>query len=482
MFFRLSPNLIQPSYNFVHELNTEVMKYQEYFKQSDFAEVWKILRDTYQELEETRPLYQAVYQAVCEMEEDSSHSNKKIYALLGSNGNVYIKGAPDPQEWLVSREVEIECRYKDMKEREIDEMVAHLLYWSTLYGIKTQKMQEEGFSKWLEYISRGPFYTLPNNDFNRVAKSIMVKYIFLDFDGVLNTKQYQAQLAIEGKTSKDEYGPLFCPKAVARLSEVIEATNAEIFVISSWGDVLGEDKIIEMWEKRGLPGKVHAVFVPDEKCDSKANWIKRCIDGQIFLPYIILEDEPIFMPEQEEGFIKVNPVTGISKEDAEISIDILNRFDNLPTSAFKDIAYEKESDRVGRINTESCDRKKLRYWRSTIIGDEAYDWSWNFTILRKKLEYNIGYYRFTQRYVGWEKDVERMELACRLMNIATGDDYTYETDIYVNTRNSSRFGIEPSEFEDGKEFKDLHKSDLRKEKAYRLVWTILRQDMKRWWD
>ena len=73
---------------------------------------------------------------------------------------MYIKGAPDPQEWLVSREVEIECRYKDMKERDIDEMVGHLLYWSTLYGIKTHKMQEEGFSKWLEYISRGPFYTL----------------------------------------------------------------------------------------------------------------------------------------------------------------------------------------------------------------------------------------------------------------------------------------------------------------------------------
>lgn len=41
------------------------MKYQEYFKQSDFAEVWKTLHDTYQELEETRPLYQAVYQDVC---------------------------------------------------------------------------------------------------------------------------------------------------------------------------------------------------------------------------------------------------------------------------------------------------------------------------------------------------------------------------------------------------------------------------------
>lgn len=302
---------------------------------------------------------------------------------------MHIKGAPDPQEWLVGREVKIEFCYKDMKEKDVNEMAGHLLYWSTLYGIKTQKMQKEGFSKWLEYTSRGPFYTLPNNDIDRIAESIMVKHIFLDFDGVLNTEQYQAQLAIEGKPTKDEYGPLFDPKAVARLSEIIKATNAEIFVISSWGDVIGEDKIIEMWEKRGLPGKIQSVFVPDEKCDTKANWIKRCIDGQIFLLYIILEDEPIFMPEQE-GFIKVNPVTGISKEDAEISIDILNRFDNLPPSAFKDIAYEKESDRVGRINTESCDRKKLKYWKRTIIEDEAYDWSWNFTILRKKLEYNIG--------------------------------------------------------------------------------------------
>ena len=458
------------------------MKYQEYFKQSDFAEVWKTLQDTYQEPEETRPLYQTVYQAVREIEEDSSHSNKKICVRLGSNGSVHVKGAPDPQEWLVGREVQIEFRYKDMKEKGVDEMAGHLLYWSTLYGIKTQKMQEEGFSKWLEYGMRGPFYTLPDGDLDKIGQGVMVKYIFLDFDGVLNSEQYQAQLAIEGKPTKDEFGPLFDPKAIARLSEIVEASKAEIYVISSWGDILGKDKIIEMWEKRGLPGEVHAVFVPDEKCETKTKWIKRCINGKMFLPYIILEDEPIFFPEHEEGFIKVNPVIGISKEDAEISIDILNRFDNLPPSAFKDIAYEKESDRIGRINAESCDRKKLSYWKSTIIEDEAYDWSWNFTILRKKLEYNIGYYRFTQRYIGWEKDVNRMELVCRLMNIALGGDSIYGTDMYVNTRNCSRFGMKFSDFEDDEEFLDVNKSDLREEKAYQLVWTVLRQNMKRWWD
>lgn len=458
------------------------MTYLEYFKQADFAEVWKTLRDIYQEPEETHPLYEAVFQAVRRMEEDSSHSDKKIYIHLSRSGNVDVEGAPDPQEWLVGREVKIDFNYKGIKEKGVSEMVGHLMYWSTLYGIKTQKMQEEGFSKWLNYGMRGPFYTLPDNDLNNIGKGVMVKHIFLDFDGVLNTDQYQAQLAIDGKPPKDEYGPVFDPKAVAQLAEIVKSTKAEIYVISSWGEVLGEEKIIEMWEKRGLPGKIRAVFIPDKECDSKAKWIEECVDKQIFLPYVILDDEYQFLPEQEKNLIIVNPVTGISKEDTEISIDTLNGLDNLPPSAFKNVAYEEERERIGRINAESCDRKKLLYWKGNILGDEAYDWSWNFTILRKKLEYNIGYYRFTQRYVGWEKDVERMELACRLMKIASGGDSIYGTYIYVNTRNCSKFGMKSSEFENDVEFGNVHKSDLRKEKAYQLVWTVLQQNMKRWWD
>ena len=50
--------------------------------------------------------------------------------------------------------------------------------------------------------------------------------IFLDFDGVLNTEQYQARLAIEGKPKKDAWGPLFDPRAVANLQKIVEATDA----------------------------------------------------------------------------------------------------------------------------------------------------------------------------------------------------------------------------------------------------------------
>ena len=56
--------------------------------------------------------------------------------------------------------------------------------------------------------------------------------IFLDFDGVLNTKRYQARLVVNGKPTKDAWGPLFDPRAVDNRRKIIESTGAEI-VISS---------------------------------------------------------------------------------------------------------------------------------------------------------------------------------------------------------------------------------------------------------
>ncbi len=458
------------------------MTYQEYFCQAEFYEVWKTLHDVYGESDDSRALYQAVFEAVKDMEPDAIHSREKIEVRLCQYGEVIVKGAPDPQEWLAGREIEIESDNDDLTEKDASEMVGHLLYWSTLYGIKTMKSQSESFSKWLDYGMRGPLYTLPDNDIDKIGESIMVKYIFLDIDGVLNTEQNLARLAIEGKPSADEYGLLFDPTAVARLAEIADATKAEIIVISSWGEALGRDKIIEMWKKRGLPGKAPKVFVPDENCTSKAQLINRFIDRSVFLPYVILDDESVFTAEQEEFHIKINPVTGISKQDVTRSIEILNRLDNLPSSIFNNLAYEEETRRTSKINSESCDRKKLRYWKSTILDDEAYDWSWNFTILRKKLEYNIGYFRFTQRYDGWEKDVDRMVLACHLMEIAQGEDSIPWNSVYVNTNNCQRYNIEHSEFESLSDFVWLNKSKLRSEKAYQLVWTVLRRNMKKWWD
>ena len=49
----------------------------------------------------------------------------------------------------------------------------------------------------------------------------MNKLILIDFDGVLNTENYQARLQAIGKPGWDDYGMLFDPSAVANLKHTL---------------------------------------------------------------------------------------------------------------------------------------------------------------------------------------------------------------------------------------------------------------------
>ena len=90
----------------------------------------------------------------------------------------------------------------------------------------------------------------------------MRKILFLDFDGVMVTDRYQDQLVASDNPIRDDYGAIFDPACVEYLQEIIDATDAEIVVTSTWKMNLGLDGIQQMWEARNLPGKVTGV-TPD---------------------------------------------------------------------------------------------------------------------------------------------------------------------------------------------------------------------------
>ena len=77
--------------------------------------------------------------------------------------------------------------------------------------------------------------------------------VFLDFDGVLNTEQYQARLTMDGKPTKDAWGPLFDPLAVENLRHTLDDIDAQIVISSSWRYAHSLGSLRMMWEVRGLP-------------------------------------------------------------------------------------------------------------------------------------------------------------------------------------------------------------------------------------
>ena len=152
-------------------------------------------------------------------------------------------------------------------------------------------------------------------------------------------------------------------------------------------------------------------------------------------------------------------------------------------SDFEQWLDDRESDKPFEIKFEdravidSRNRKRELFWKSTIYNDYTYSWSANLWILRKKLEYNIGYWRFVQRHVGWEKEVKQMQTCRNLLEIAARD-YTDLTKIPVNDKNASRYSVK---IQDG-EYRISSLMNLRRKKAYRLVWKYIDHYMKNWWD
>ena len=165
----------------------------------------------------------------------------------------------------------------------------------------------------------------------------MNKYLFLDFDGVLNTEFYQDLLISKGEPWRDEHGSLFDPQAVEQLKRILKATLADIVIESSW-KYLGLEAMQDMWSDRHLPGRVIDITpsivsaswsLDDNSLDARqSKGIE--IDFWLFenaardARYVIIDDEYVILDSQLPHFIPTNPFDGITDLLADRTIAILN--------------------------------------------------------------------------------------------------------------------------------------------------------------
>ena len=165
----------------------------------------------------------------------------------------------------------------------------------------------------------------------------MRKVLFLDIDGVLNTGWWYSQ--VDRNTPKDKYGYAFDPRSVANLKKILDETRADIVISSSWKS-FGLSELEEMWQDRELPGKLIDI-TPNSVSDEmllnadldhmelfhiRGMEIKEWLDKHVknVSHYVIIDDMDNFLPEQKSHFVQTDPEVGITEEDANIAIKILN--------------------------------------------------------------------------------------------------------------------------------------------------------------
>lgn len=185
------------------------------------------------------------------------------------------------------------------------------------------------------------------------SSTAMDKYLFIDFDGVLNTGSWHENLDAKGLKHSDSNGEVFDPRAVGWLEKIIEQTGAKVFVISSWISA-GDAAIAKLWRDRKMPGeRIRWPFSgdpfetpPDEgflEADDPAEYalthsvsmgksrlINRFFDEVVHRKpqdcrYAILDDVDSFKGTPHHShFIQIEDFYGITPAIAEKAIALLN--------------------------------------------------------------------------------------------------------------------------------------------------------------
>ena len=150
-----------------------------------------------------------------------------------------------------------------------------------------------------------------------------MKVIFLDFDGVLNSEKYVL--------NHSEYGVIIDPARMVLLKQIIDETQAEIVLSTSWREHW--EKIDENCNDTGKA--INRIFnqfnlnifdktpsISRNREDEIESWLKNHPETENF---VVLDDRFLDSPAIRGHFVKTdNYRSGISEENVNEAIKILN--------------------------------------------------------------------------------------------------------------------------------------------------------------
>lgn len=158
----------------------------------------------------------------------------------------------------------------------------------------------------------------------------MNKFIFLDIDGVLNSKQYCASREQHKRIEefKEKFNNHIAfglssidPKAVLLLNNLISKTEAKLVISSSWRGDVNLQTIFE------LAGIVELIYGETNRLYNKCRgaeieaWLKKEED---LCRYIIIDNNNDILRTQLNNFVHTNWKVGLTEEYINKIIKILN--------------------------------------------------------------------------------------------------------------------------------------------------------------
>lgn len=144
-----------------------------------------------------------------------------------------------------------------------------------------------------------------------------MKYILLDFDGVLTSEFWTRQCIFECRRENMFGLDWFDPGCLQALQTIVDATGAGIVVSSSWRE-LGDENLQRLWTSTSMPGRflgTTPIWILTKR-EAIEEWIHKHQEDK----YVILDDDSLGFANQVKTDIRI----GLTNEKAQKAISILN--------------------------------------------------------------------------------------------------------------------------------------------------------------
>lgn len=151
-----------------------------------------------------------------------------------------------------------------------------------------------------------------------------MKVIFLDVDGVLNSRAYTSwQIENQGRADVDQIDP----KEVVLLKQIVDATGAEIVVTSTWRIGRGSPWCpFHTLQKELLKQGLIILDCTPILRSTRGDEIKAWMEQKLIESFVILDDDSDMGEFTEtENFIHTSFDIGLTPEHVSQAIKVLNK-------------------------------------------------------------------------------------------------------------------------------------------------------------
>lgn len=150
-----------------------------------------------------------------------------------------------------------------------------------------------------------------------------MKFLFLDFDGVLNhEKFYDEQNKLSESDKKGFPYNQFDPECIKRVNRIIDETSCNLVISSSWRF---DKNLYTIIKRIGIKLRYYEM-TPYALNRMRGEEIKMYLESKNIndYKYCIIDDDKDFYKFQKPFFVHTNSFVGLTDEDTEKAIKILN--------------------------------------------------------------------------------------------------------------------------------------------------------------